>query len=84
MIFATIVFAVIIALVVLFWGQDLSNLITLRQGIISGIIVYITNSILKKIREKRQEKEINKITDIIKNQLNIYGKKLALIITSIN
>lgn len=79
--------SIIMGIIILLWGQDLSNfnfdLITLRQGMISAGFVYAVFSIVKKLREKRVEEEINNLIKTITYQINIYQEKLGAIIRTL-
>lgn len=80
--------AVIIGIIILLWGQDMSNfnfdLITLRQGMISAGFIYTVFSVVKKIREKRIEDETNNLIKKLTSQIEIYHEKLGTVIKAIN
>lgn len=80
--------AVIIGIIILLWGQDMSNfnfdLITLRQGMISSGFIYTVFSVVKKIREKRIEDETNNLIKKLTYQIEIYHEKLGAVIKAIN
>lgn len=79
--------AVIIGIIILLWGQDMSNfnfdLITLRQGMISAGFIYTVFSVVKKIREKRIEDETNNLIKKLTSDIEIYHEKLGAIIRTI-
>lgn len=80
--------AMLIGIIILLWGQNMSNfnidLITLRQGIISVGFIYTVFSVVKKIREKRIEDETNNLIKKLTSQIEIYHEKLGAIIRTIN
>lgn len=82
-----IVTGIFIGIVALLWGQDLGNLdfdlITLRRGMISAGIIYTIFSIVKQIRDKRIEEEVNILIKKLTIQIDSYYKTLESVIKGI-
>lgn len=82
-----IVTGIFIGIVILLWGQDLGNLdfdlITLKRGMISAGFIYTIFSIVKQIRNKRIEEEVNILIKKLTIQIDSYHEKLDNVIKGI-